>query len=163
MSDFLWPPWTTACQASLFFSISQNLLKLMSIELVMPSNQLILCCSLLLLPSAFPSTGVFSSELALHIRWPKYWNFSFRISSSSEYSGLTSFRIKWLDIHAVQETLESSPTPQSESINFLVLNLLYSTLLTHLYLTTGKAISLTRQTFPAKWCLCFLIHYLGLS
>ena len=121
-------PWTAG--ASLSINNSQNLLELMSIELVMPFNHLILCCSLLLLPSAFPSTGVFSSELAFHIRWPKYWNFSFRISSSSEDSGLTSFRINWFDSHAVQEILESSPMPQSESINSLVLNLLYSTPLT---------------------------------
>ena len=97
-------PWTAACQASLSFTISQSLLKLMSIELVMPSNHLILCCPLLLLPSIFPSNRVFSSESALHIRWPKYWSFS--ISPSSKYSGLISFRIDWFDL-AVQGTLKS--------------------------------------------------------
>ena len=94
-------------QASVFFTISWCLLKLMSIELVMPSNHLILCCSLLLLPSIFPSIGVFSSESALHIRWPKYWSFSFSISPSSEYAGLISFRIDWFNLLAVQGTLKS--------------------------------------------------------
>ena len=97
-------PWTTAHQASLFFTDSQSLPKLISIELVMPPNYLILCCPLLL-PSIFPSIWVFSSELALHIRWPKYWSFSFSISPSNEYSGLISFRMDWLDLLAVQEGL----------------------------------------------------------
>ena len=100
-------PWTAAHQASLFLTISQNLLKLMSIELVMPSNHLILCCPLLLLPSVFPSIMVFSSESALHTRGPKYCNFSFSISPSNEYSGLISFRIDWFDLLAAQETLKS--------------------------------------------------------
>ena len=99
-------PWTAACQASLSFTISQSLLKSMSIELVMSSNHLILCC-LLLLPSTFPIISVFSSELALHIRWPKYWNISFSISPSNEYSGLISFRMDWFDLLAVQGTLKS--------------------------------------------------------
>ena len=99
-------PWTAACQASLSFTISQSLLKLMSIESVMPYNHLILC-RLLLLPSIFPSIRVFSNDLALHIRWPKYWSFSFSISSSSEYSGLISFRIYWFDLLAVQGILKS--------------------------------------------------------
>ena len=99
-------PWTTAHQDSLS-TISQSLLKLMSIESVMPSNHLTLCHSLLLLPSIFPSIKVFSNELALHIRWPKYWNFSFNISPSNEYSGLISFRMDWLDLLAVQGTLKS--------------------------------------------------------
>ena len=99
-------PWTTACQASLSFTISQSLLKLMIIELVMPSNHLVLCCPLLL-PSIFPSTMVFPKELALLIRWPKYWSFSFNISPSNEYSGLISFRMDWLDLLAVQGTLNS--------------------------------------------------------
>ena len=99
--------WTTAWQDSLSFTISQSLLKLMSTESVMPSNNLILCCPLLLLPSAFPSIRVFSSESILHIRWPKYWSFSFSISLSSEYSGLISFRIDRLDLLAVQGTLKS--------------------------------------------------------
>ena len=100
-------PWTAAHQASVSFTISQNLFKLMSIELVMPSNHLILCCPLLLPPSIFPSITVFSSELALRIRWPKYWSFSFSIRPSSEYSGLVSFRMDWLDLLAVQGTVKS--------------------------------------------------------
>ena len=99
--------WTAARQASLSFIISWSLFKLMSIESVMPSNYLILCCPLLLPPSIFPSIRVFSNESALHIRWPKYWSFSFSISSSNEYSGLISFRIHWFDILAVQGTLKS--------------------------------------------------------
>ena len=100
-------PWTAARQASLSFTNSQNLLKLMSIESVMPSSHLILCCPLLLPPSIFPRIRVFSSESALHTRWPKYWSFSFSISPSSEYSGLISFRMDWLDLLAVQGTLKS--------------------------------------------------------
>ena len=100
-------PWTAACQASLFITNSQGLLKLMSIESVMPSNHLILCCPLLLLPSIFPSIRVFSNESALCIRWPKYWSFNFSISPSNEYSGLISFRIDWFDHLAVQGTLKS--------------------------------------------------------
>ena len=117
-------PWTAAHQASLPFIISQSLLKLMSIELMMPSNHLILCRPLLLLPSIFPSIRVFSNVLALHIRWPKYWSFSFSISPSNEYSGLVSFRMDWLDLLAVQGTLKSHPAPQLESISSLVLSLL---------------------------------------
>ena len=100
-------PGTAACQASLSFTISWSLLKLMSIELVMPSKHPILCPSLLLLPSIFPSLRVFSNESALCIRWPKYWSFSFSISPSNEYSGLISFRIDWFDLFAVQVTLKS--------------------------------------------------------
>ena len=103
MSDF-GILWIIECQASLSITNSQSLLSLMSIELVMPSNHLILCCPLLLLPSIFPSIRVFSSELVLHIRWPKYWSFSFSISPSNEYSGLSFFRIDWFDL-AAQETL----------------------------------------------------------
>ena len=99
--------WTAECQASLFFTISQSFLWLMSIELVMPSNHLIFCCPLLLLPSIFPRIGVFSNESALCIRRPKYWSFSFSINSSNEYSGLISFRINWFDLLAVQGTLKS--------------------------------------------------------
>ena len=104
--------WTVARQVSQSITISQSLLKLMSIESVMPSNNPILCLPLLLLPSIFPSIRVFSSELVLCIRWPKYWSFSFSISPSSEHTGLMSFRMDWLDLLAVQGTLESSPTPQ---------------------------------------------------
>ena len=100
-------PWAAACQASLFFTISRSLLKLMSIELVMPSNHLIFCHPLLFLSSVFPSIRVFSNELALRIRWPKYWSFSFSISPSNEYSGLISFKIDRFDLLAVQGTLKS--------------------------------------------------------
>ena len=100
-------PWTAACQVSLFFTISWNLLKLMSMESVMPSNQLVLCRPLLLLPSIFPSIRVFSNKSVLRIRWPKDWSFSFSISPSKEYSGLISFRMDWLDLLAVQGTLKS--------------------------------------------------------
>ena len=99
--------WIAACQASLSFTNSQSLLKLMSIESVMSSNHLVPCCPLLLLPSIFPNIRVFSNESALHIRWPNYWSFSFRISPSSEYSGLISFRIDWFDLLVVQKTLKS--------------------------------------------------------
>ena len=112
-------PWTAAHQASLSIINSQSLLKLLSIELVMPSNHLILCCLLLLLPSIFPSIRVFSSESVLHIRWPNYWSFSFCISPSNEYSGLISFRIDWLDLLEVQRTLKSLPNPQYKSIILL--------------------------------------------
>ena len=100
-------PWTAAHQASLSFNISWNSFKLMSIESVMPSNHLILCCPLLLLPSIFPSIRVFSNESALHMRWPNYWSFSFNISPSNEHPGLISFRMDWLDLLAVQGTLKS--------------------------------------------------------
>ena len=102
-------PWTAACQASLSFTFSQNLLKLMPIESMMPSNHLILCCPLLLLPSIIFNIRVFSSEMALCIRWPKYWSFNFSISPSNKYSGLISFRIDWFDLLAVQGTLKSLP------------------------------------------------------
>ena len=123
---FFVTPWTAVPQASLSITNSQSLPKLMSIESVMPSNPLILCRPLLLLPSIFPSSSVFSNESALHIRWPKYWSFSFSISSSSGYPGLISFRMDWLDLLAVQGILESSPTPKFKSINSSVLSCLYS-------------------------------------
>ena len=119
-------PWTAACQASLSITNSQIPPKPMSIESVRPSNHLILCHPLLLLPSIFPSIRVFANELALRIRWPKYWSFSFNISPSNKYLGLISFRMDWLDLLAVQGTLESSPTPQFKSIHSLALSLLYS-------------------------------------
>ena len=119
-------PWTVASQASLSITISQNLLKLISIKLVMPSSHLILCRPLLRLPSIFPSIRVFSNESALHIRWPKYWSFSFSISPSNEYSGLISFRIEWFDLFAVQRTLKSLlQTSEFKNINSLVLSLRY--------------------------------------
>ena len=126
-------PWTATCQASLSITNSQSLLKLMSIESVMPSNHLILSHPLLLLPSIFPSMGVFSNESVLCIRWPKYWSFSFSVSPSNEYPGLISFRIDWFDILAVQGTQESSPTPQFKSINSLALSFLYGPTLTSIH------------------------------
>ena len=120
-------PWTVAHQASLSITNSRSLTKLMSIESVMPSNHLILCRPLLLLPSIFPSVRVFSNESVLCIRRPKYWRFSFSISPSDEYSGLISFKLYWLDLLAVQGTLKSLlPTPQFKSINSSVLSFLYS-------------------------------------
>ena len=112
-------PWTTACQASLSFTNSRSLLKLMSIELVMPSNHLNFCCPLLLLPSIFPSIRVFSNESVLHIRWPKYWSFSFSISPSHEYSGLISFRIDWFDLLIIQRTLISLLQQHSSKASIL--------------------------------------------
>ena len=106
VSDYA-TPWTAACQASLPNTKSRSLLKLMSIEFVIPSNHLMLCCPLLLLPSIFPSIRIFSSELVLCVRWPKYWSFSFNISPSNEYTGLISFRINWFDLLVVQGTLKS--------------------------------------------------------
>ena len=118
-------PWTAARQASLSIINSQSLFKFMYIESMIPYNHLILCHSLLL-PSIFPSIRVFSKESVLCIRWPKYWSFSFSIIPSNEYSGLISFRIDWFDLLAVQETLESFPTPQVKSINSSVLSFHYS-------------------------------------
>ena len=124
---FFATPWTAACQASLSIKNTQNLLKLMSTELVMPSNPLIFCCPLLLLPSIFPSIRDFSHESVFPISWPKYWSFSFNISPSSEYSGLISFRIDWLDLLAVQGTLKSLlQHHNSKSINSSVHCFLYS-------------------------------------
>ena len=122
--------WTAACKPSLSITNSHSLLKLMSIESVMPSNHLILCRPLPLLPSIFPSIGVFSNESALHIRWPKCWSFSFSISPSNEYSRLISFRMDWLDLLAVQE---SSPIPQFKSINSSALSFRYSPTLTSIH------------------------------
>ena len=143
-------PWIAARQASLSIINSQSLLKLTSIELVMPSNHIILCRPLLLLSSIFPSIRVFSSESVLHIRWPNYWSFSFSISPSNEYSGLISFRIDWLDLLAFQGTemnQESSPTPQFKSINSSALSFLYSPTLTSIH-DSWKA--LTKLTFGGK-------------
>ena len=140
-------PGTAACQASLSFTISQSLLRLRSIESVMPSNHLIFCHPLRLLPSIFPRIRVYSDESALHIRWPKYWSFSISISPSNEYSGLISFRLNRLDLLAVQGILqESSPTPQFQSINPSVPSLLYGPT----YMTTGKTIALTIRIFLGK-------------
>ena len=126
-------PWTAARQASLSISNSRSPPKFMPIEPVMTSNHLILCRPLLLLPSIFPSIRVVSNESALHIRWPKYWSFSFSISLFNEYSGQISFRMDWLDLLAVQGTLESSPTPHFKKINSLVLSFLYGPTLTFIH------------------------------
>ena len=129
---------------------SQSLLKLMSIESVMPSNHLIICRPLLLLPSIFPSIRVFSSESVLHIRWPKYWSFSFSISPSSEYSGLISFRMHWLDLLAVQGTLKSLLQHHSSKASILLCSDFFIVQLSYPYMTTGKTIALTRWTFVGK-------------
>ena len=126
-------PWIAACQASLSITNSRSLLKRMFIESVMPSSHLILCLPLLLLPPIPPGFRVFSNESTLHIRWPKYWSFSFSISPSNEHPGLMSFRMDWLALLAVQGTLESSPTPQFKSINFLALSFLHSLGLTSIH------------------------------
>ena len=122
----------------------------MSIELVMPSNHLILCCPLLLLPSIFPSIRVFSDESVLPNRWPKYWSFSFSISPSNEYSGLISFRIEWLDLLAVQGTLKSLLQHLSSKASILQCSAFFTVQLSHPYMTTGKTIALTRWTFVGK-------------
>ena len=124
-------PWTAAHQASLSFTVSWNLLKLMSIELVMPFNHLILCRPLLLLPSVFPSIRVFSNESVLHIRWPKYWSFSFSISPSNEYSGLISFRMDWFDLLAVQRTLKSLLQHHSSKASILQCSAFFMVQLSH--------------------------------
>ena len=138
-------PWTTAHQASLSITNSQSFLKLMSIESVMPSNHFILCRPLLLLPSIFPSIRVFSNELVLRIRWPKYWSFSFNISPSNEYSGLISFRMGWFDLLAVQGTLKSLLQPHSSKASILQCSAFFIVQLSHPHVTTGK-IALTTQT-----------------
>ena len=143
-------PWTAAHQASLSMVNSWNLLKLMSIELLKTSNHLILCCPLLLLPSIFPSTRVFSSESVLPIRWPKYWSFSFSISPSNEYSGLISFRMDWSDLLAVQGTLKSLLQHHSSKASILQCSAFFTVLFSHPYMTTGKTIALTRRTFVDK-------------
>ena len=142
-------PWTTACQASLSITDSQSLLKLMSIESVMPSNLLILCHPLLLL-STFTIIRVFSNESVLCIRWPKYWSFSFSVSLSNEYSGLISFRIDWFDLPEVQGTLKSLLQHHSSKASVLRCSAFFMVQLLHPYITTGKTIALTRRTFVGK-------------
>ena len=139
--------WTVAGQVSLSFSISQSLLKLMSIELVMPSNHLILCHPLLL-SSIFPSIRVFSNELVLCIKWPKYWSFSFSISPSNEYSELISFRIHWFDLLAVQGTLKSLLLHYNSKASILWHLIFFMVQLSHLYMTTGKYYILSKSTAP---------------
>ena len=134
-------PWTAACQASLSFTISWTLLKLMSIESVMPFNHLIFPCPLLLLPSIFSSFRIFSSESALHIRWPKYWRFSFNISPSNEHAGLISLRMDWLDLLAVQGTLKSLLQHHSSKASIIQCSGFFIVQLSHPYMTTGKTIA----------------------
>ena len=138
-------PWTAARQTSLSITNSRSLLKLMSIESVMPSNHLILCCPLLLPPSIFPSIRVFSNESVLLIRWPKYWSFSFNISPSNEYSGLISFRMDWLDLLAVQGILKSLLQHHGSKASVLRCSAFFITQLSHPYMTPGKTIVLTTQ------------------
>ena len=140
-------PWTAAPQASLSITNSWSLLKLMSIESVMPSNHLVLCRPVLFLPSIFPSIRVFSNESALCIRWPKYWSFSFSISPSSEHLGLISFRMDWLNLLAVQGTRKSLLQHHSSKASILLRPALFIVQLSHLYVTTGKNIALTGQSF----------------
>ena len=139
-----------ACQASLSITNSQSLLKLMSIKSVMPSNYLILCHPLLLLPSIPPSIRVFSNEPTLHMRWPKYWSFSFSISPSNEHPGLISFRMDWLDLLAAQETLKSLLEHHSSKASVLQCSAFFTVQLSHPYMTTGKTIALTRRTLLSK-------------
>ena len=138
--------WIAAGQASLSITNSRSLLKLMSIEWVMLSNHLIHCRSLLLLPSIFPSIRVFSNESVLRIRWPKYWSFSFNISPFNEHLGLISFRVDWLDLLAVQGTLKSLLKHHSSKASILQRSAFFRAQLSHPYMTTGKAITLTRWT-----------------
>ena len=135
--------WTAGHQASLSFTVSQSLLRLMSIELVMPSNHLILCRPLLLLPSVFPSIRVFYSELAVHIRWPEYQSSSFSISPSNEYSELISFKTAWFDLLAVQGTLKSLLQHHSSKASIIQHSAFFMVQLSHPYMTTGKTIALT--------------------
>ena len=143
-------PWTAPCQASLSIINSQSLLKLMSTELVMPSNHLILCCPLLCLPSIFPSIRVFSKESVLHIRWPMYWSFSFSISPSNEYSGLITFRMDWLDLLAVQRTLKNLLQHHSSKPSTLRCSVFFIVQVSHPYMTIGKTKALTIWTFVGK-------------
>ena len=143
-------PWNAACQASLSITYYQRVLKLMSIKSVMPSNHLILCHPLFLLPSIFPCIRIFSNESVLHIRWPKYWSFIFSIGPSNEYSGLISFRMDWLDLLAVQGTLKSLLQYHSSKGSIPQCSAFFMVQLSHPYMTTGKIIALTRWTFVSK-------------
>ena len=153
-------PWTVPRQASLSITTSWSLLKLMSFELVMPSNHLILCHPLLLLRSIFPSIRVFSNESVLRIRWPGSWSFSFNISPSSEYSGLISFRMDWLDLLAAQSTLKSLLQHHSSKASVLQCSAFFTVQLSHPYMTTGKTIALARSTFVDK-VMSLLFHILS--
>ena len=148
--QFLATPWTAAHQASLSITNSQSLLKLMSIKSVMPSNHLILCRPLLLLPPIPPSIRVFSNESVLCVRWPKYWSFNFSISPSNEYLGLISFRMDWLDLLAIQRTLKSLLQHHSLKASILQCSAFFIVQLSHPYMITGKTIALTRLTFDGR-------------
>ena len=154
-------PWTAANQASLSITNSWNLLKLMSVEWVMPSNRLILCCPLLLPPSIFPRNRIFSSESVLRIGWPKHWSFSFSISSSNEYSGLISFRMDWFDL-AVQGTLTNLLQHHSSKASILWHSAFFMVQLSHPYTNTGEIIALTIWTFVGK-IMSLLFNMLSLS
>ena len=143
-------PWIAARQASLSITNSRSLPKLMPIESVMPSNHLILCRPLLLLPPIPPSLRAFSNESALRMRWPKYWSFSLSISSSNEHPGLISFRMDWLDLLAVQGTLKNLLQHHSLKASILQCSAFFIVQLSHPYMTIGKTIALTRQTFVGK-------------
>ena len=150
-------PWTTACQTSLSITNSQSLLKLMSIELVMSSNHLILCHPLLLLPSIFPSIRVFSNESRLHIRWPKYWSFSFNISPSNEHPGLISFRIDWLDLLTVEGTLKSLLQHHSSKPSILRHSAFFIVQLSHPYMHTEIQISSLHDFLFKSFENCYLL------
>ena len=143
-------PWTAAYMSSLSFTISQNLLKLISIELLTLSNHLIFCHSLLLLPSIFPSIRAVSNEPVLHIRWPKYWSFIISISPSNEYSGFISFRIDWFDLLAVQGTLKSLLQHHNSKVSVLQCSAFFMVQLSHPYMTTGKTKALTIGIYVSK-------------
>ena len=155
-------PWIAARQASLSITNYRSLLKLIFIESVMPSSHLILCHPLFLPPSIFPSIKVFSNKSVFHIRWPKYWSFSFNISPSNEYSGLISFRTDWLDL-LESKGLSSLFQHHSSKASILLCSAFFIVQLSHPYMTTGKTIALTRWTFVAKLYLCFLVCCLGWS
>ena len=155
--------WTAIHQASLSFTISLILLKLMSIESVMPSDHLILYCPLVLLPSIFPSMRLFANESVLRIRWPKYRSFNFSIIPSNEYSVFISFRIDWFDLLAVQGSLKNLLHLHNLKASILQCSVFFMVQLSDPYIATGKTIALTIWNFVGKWCLCFLIHCLGFS
>ena len=156
-------PMNCSTPGPLFITSSRNSLKLMSIESVMPSSHLILCHPLFLLPPIPPSIRVFSNESTLHMRWPKYWRFSFSISPSKEYPGLISFRMDWLDLFAVQGTLKSLLQHHSSKASILWRSAFFTVQISHPYMTTGKTITLTRRTFVGKLMSLLSILYLGLS
>ena len=143
-------PWTAACLASQSITNSQSLLRLMSIKSVLQSNHLTLCRPLLLPPSIFPSIRIFSNDLVLHTKWPRYWSFSFSISPSNEFSGLISSRIDWFDLLAVQGTLKSLLQHHRSKVPSLWCSAFFMVQLSHPYMTTGKTIALTRWTFVGK-------------